>query len=193
MTEARSYFQRIGCEGADHVSELEKDGMIQLLAASSQPTLIVTILVIAASTNLFAQTIDPATEIASVANETTVGDSSLSHDAKATDKGTFLQAEPYAGLAIPDLFEVENRTRFNELRRELLDDRAAYIDRWLSVVVIVLTFFGLFAVVGGLLRIQAFPGNRERSKQPPQRDREYPSQVRCDSPELECRDCCRQP
>ena len=130
--------------------------MIQLLAALSQPTLIVTILVIAASTNLFAQTIDPATEIASTANETTVGDSSLSHDAKATDKGTFLQAEPYAGLAIPDLFEVENRTRFNELRRELLDDRAAYIDRWLSVVAIVLTFFGLFVVVGGYLGFKRF-------------------------------------
>ena len=130
--------------------------MIQLLAASSQSTLIVIILVIAASTNLFAQTIDPATENASAANETTVGDSSLSNGAKATDKGTFLQAEPYAGLAIPDLFEVEIQTRFNELRSELLDDPAAYLDRWLSVVVIVLTFFGLFAVVGGYLGFKRF-------------------------------------
>ena len=33
--------------------------------------------------------------------------------------------------------------RFNELQRELLDDRADYIDRWLIAVTIVLAFFGI--------------------------------------------------
>ena len=130
--------------------------MIQLLAAWARPTFIVAILVIADSTNLFAQTPGTATESASITDESTIGNSSLTHDAKATDNGTSLQAVPSAGLAIPGVLEVEIQARFNELRRELLDDRSAYLDRWLSVVAIVLTFFGLFAVVGGYLGFKRF-------------------------------------
>ena len=42
------------------------------------------------------------------------------------------------------------------LRRELLDDRGAYIDRWLAVITIVLAFFGLVAVVGGYIGFKRF-------------------------------------
>ena len=46
--------------------------------------------------------------------------------------------------------------RFNDLRSELLDDRAAYIDRWLAVIAIVLTFFGIVVAVAGVLGFRRF-------------------------------------
>ena len=58
--------------------------------------------------------------------------------------------------AIPAPVEVELQRRFNELQGELLDDRAAYIDRWLSVVTIALTFFGIVAVLGGYISFRRF-------------------------------------
>ena len=45
---------------------------------------------------------------------------------------------------------------FNELRSEYLDDRADYIDMWLAVIAIVLTFFGLVVVVLGYFGIKKF-------------------------------------
>ena len=42
-------------------------------------------------------------------------------------------------------------SRFNELQAKILDDRGKYINRWLTVVAIVLTFFGLVVVVGGYI------------------------------------------
>ena len=46
--------------------------------------------------------------------------------------------------------------RFNDLRSELLDDRAAYIDRWLAVIAIVLGFFGIIVAVAGVLGFRRF-------------------------------------
>ena len=60
------------------------------------------------------------------------------------------------GPAVPALVEVELQRRFNELRSEILDDRASYIDRWLSVITIVLTFLGIVAVVGGYIGFRRF-------------------------------------
>ena len=57
-------------------------------------------------------------------------------------------------MPAPD--ESEPQHRFNELKRELLDDRAAYIDRWLSVVAIVLTLFGIVTVVVGYMGFTRF-------------------------------------
>ena len=67
-----------------------------------------------------------------------------------------MQNGPSVKPAIPAFVEVELQRRFNELRGELLDDRAAYIDRWLSVVTIVLTFFGIVTVVGGYISFRRF-------------------------------------
>ena len=58
---------------------------------------------------------------------------------------------------------LENQSLRNELRRELLDDRAASIDRWLFVLAIALTvvglvlaFFSIVAVVGGYIGFRRF-------------------------------------
>ena len=46
--------------------------------------------------------------------------------------------------------------RFNELRRQVLDNRAANIDRWLSTIAIALAFLGVVVVVGGYISIKQF-------------------------------------
>ena len=49
----------------------------------------------------------------------------------------------------PDAAEVEILRRFNDLRRELLNDRAKVVDRWLAVTAIFLTLLGIIAPVAG--------------------------------------------
>ena len=44
----------------------------------------------------------------------------------------------------------------NDLRGEILDKRAAYIDRWLAVTAIVLTFFGIVVAVAGYIGFERF-------------------------------------
>ncbi len=55
---------------------------------------------------------------------------------------TPVQSDPVAGPAIPAAVELEIQRRFSELRHELLDDRAEYIDRWLFAITIFLALAG---------------------------------------------------
>ncbi len=66
------------------------------------------------------------------------------------------KAIPLNKPAIPPATEVEIQRRFNELKRELLDDRADSIEWWLAVVAIVLTFFGIVVAIGGFFGIRIF-------------------------------------
>ena len=68
------------------------------------------------------------------------------------------QRQPAAApeAARPDATEVEISRRFNDLRHELLDDRAETIDRWLAVMAIILTQFGIIAVAAGYLGFRRF-------------------------------------
>ena len=59
------------------------------------------------------------------------------------EDNTSVETNPPARSTIPSEVEAENQRIINELRSELLDDRADYIDRWLIAVTIVLAFFGI--------------------------------------------------
>ena len=61
--------------------------------------------------------------------------------------------------------EVETQRRFNELREKLLDDRAEYIDRWLAVIAIVLTFFGIVISIAGYFSFKKFRGIEAEARQ----------------------------
>ena len=55
-------------------------------------------------------------------------------------------------------FEVYIQTQFNEIRSELLDEQALFIDRWLNLITIILTFVGVvvaFATFVGFSRFRA--------------------------------------
>ena len=68
------------------------------------------------------------------------------------------EAEEVNASPTEDEDSPDNDSRFNVLRSELLDDRAAYIDRWLAVIAIVLTFFGIVVAVAGVLGFRRFRG-----------------------------------
>ncbi len=53
----------------------------------------------------------------------------------------------------------------NELRRELLDQRADYIDRWLAVVAIFLTFFGIIVAILGIIGFRRFQGIEKEARE----------------------------
>ncbi len=66
------------------------------------------------------------------------------------------------------LADVEIDRRFNELRRELLDDRAKTIDWWLAIIAIFLTFLAIIipiaAVIGGLFGFKKFKEIKEEAQ-----------------------------
>ena len=82
----------------------------------------------------FAQTSEPAIESVPTEAEEV--------NASPTGDDTPGQADPSSRSAIQVEVEAEFQRLFTQHRSELLDDRAAYIDRWLAVTAIVLTFFG---------------------------------------------------
>jgi len=49
-----------------------------------------------------------------------------------------------------------SQQHFNQLRRELLDDRADIIDWWLASLAVILGFFGIVAVLGGYIGFRRF-------------------------------------
>ena len=52
--------------------------------------------------------------------------------------------------------DAEINRRFNELRRELLDDRASTINWWLAMVALVLTFFAVVVPIAALFGFREF-------------------------------------
>ena len=132
--------------------------MIRLFTTGTRVALFATVVATAAvSAITFAQTTESAIESAPAA----VG----------TEDDTSAQSDPPIEPTPAAAVEVEIQRRFNELQRELLDDRGAYIDRWLAVITIALAFFGLVAVVCGYIGFKRF--------------REIETDVK------QCRDCCR--
>ena len=63
------------------------------------------------------------------------------------------------------LSKEEKQSIVNELRRELLDNRAEYIDRWLGVVAIVLTFFGIVVAILGIIGFRRFQGIEKEARE----------------------------
>ena len=108
------------------------------------------------STIAFAQATESGTEgvldttkQAGAASDPTHGDAGARTDVHS-------QILPPDAPAIPAEIEVEIQRRFNELRRDLLDDRANTIDWWLAATAIVLTFFGIVIALAGYQGFRRF-------------------------------------
>ncbi len=102
--------------------------MIRLLTAGIRTALVATAMAAAVPMIAFAQTAEPAIESAPVSAKPTAVQTSPAGDANNTDKGISVKANAPAKPAIPATGEGDIQRRFNELRRELLDDRADPID-----------------------------------------------------------------
>ena len=130
--------------------------MIWLLKAGVRTGLVAVAMAVTLSMITFAQVTEPAIESTSAAAKPAAADTSPRGDENSTDNDTSVQNGPSAKLAIPAAVEVEIQSRFNELRRELLDNRAETINWWLAVVAIVLTFFGIVVAIAGFLGFSRF-------------------------------------
>ena len=108
------------------------------------------------STGTFAQTPKPVTESTPTATREVATNDSLKYDKKSTDRDTSVQTNLPVGPAISAAVKVEIQDLFNEHRSKLLDDRAAYINRWLDVIAIVLAVFSVIAVVVGYIGFKRF-------------------------------------
>ena len=133
-----------------------KEEMIQLFITGVRVGLIAATMTATLSMIAFAQTTASTIETMPTATREVVASDSLKHDKKDTERDTSVQTDPPVGPAISVSENVEIQHRFNELRRELLDDRASYINRWLDVIAIVLAFFGIVAVVVGYIGFRRF-------------------------------------
>ena len=123
--------------------------MIRLLTAGTRIWLVVAAMAVAVPMITFPQTSQPTTESEPAVAKAAVANASPTSDENSTDTDTSVKTVPLAKSSIPAAVE-------NELRRELLDDRAAYIDRWPSVIAIVLTVFSIVAVVLGYIGFKRF-------------------------------------
>ena len=111
------------------------------------------IVVLAASiTNLFAQTNDtPISEETEQLEKVTEVDPAPKVEPQLKDP-----APNSPGVNIDAATAAEIQRGFNELRSEYLDDRADYIDMWLAVIAIVLTFFGIAIAIAGYMGFREF-------------------------------------
>ena len=69
--------------------------------------------------------------------------------------------DPSESRSVP---EKNLEVRFNELRSEILDRRATYIDRWLVAVAIFLTLFGIVVAVAGYFAFERFERIESRAR-----------------------------
>ena len=122
--------------------------MIRLLTAEARTGLVVAAMAATVPMITFAQETARTNESISVAAKVPITDASPSVDKNSMENDQAVQIVPPVRSSVPARDEVEIQSRFNELRRELLDNRAPYIDRWLFVIGIALTFLGIVAVVG---------------------------------------------
>ena len=140
------------------------------------------IVILAASiTNLFAQTNDvPVSE-----------ETKLLENTNKVDPATKVEPQPKDPVSRPPVVSINSATAvdiqrgFNELKSEYLDDRADYIDMWLAIIAIVLTFFGLVVVVLGYFGIQEFKRLKTEAKEDASEIKKYLTEVLESGAELE--------
>ena len=104
----------------------------------------------------FAQRTEPVIESAPAEAKPAVANTSPTGDENGTDKSTSVRTDASAKPTIPATVEGEIQSRFNELRRELLEDRGETIDWWLALITIVLGFFGIIVPIAFFTGLSRF-------------------------------------
>lgn len=130
--------------------------MIRLLADGVGAGLIAAAMTVAIPMIVFAQTTESDIEHMLATSKPGVADADSTGGDNDLKTGTLVQAVPPTKPAISAEVNVEIQNRFNELRREFLDNRANTIDWWLAVTALVLTFFGIVVAIAGFLGFRRF-------------------------------------
>ena len=106
----------------------------------------------------FPQASESTIEAASSVAEISVNNPQLSSGENNTNSGFSKNSDFQTLPNVATNLEVEIQTRFNNIRSELLDERASYIDLWLTVIGL---FLGLFAVVVAIVGFVGYKKFRE--------------------------------
>ena len=112
----------------------------------------------------FPQASEGAKEVTSSVAEIAVGNTQRSNGENNTNSGFSKNSDFQTLPNVATNYEVGVQTQFNEIRRELLDERAFSIDLWLAVIGIVLTFFGVVVVIAGIFGYRKFREIEEEAK-----------------------------
>lgn len=140
-----------------HEQSMElKSWMIWLLKPGVLTGFIVATIMATISMVAVAQTTEPAIESAPTATKPAVSNASQMDSENSMDNNTSMQKALPAGPAIPATVEAKIQSRFNELRHELLDDRADNVYWWLVAITIVLGFLAIVSVVIGYMGFGRF-------------------------------------
>ncbi len=130
--------------------------MIWLLKSRVLTELIVVTIMATVSMTVVAQTIEPAIKNTPASAKSAGANSSPTNDENKTDKSASIQKGSPTKPVIPASVEVEIQRRLNELRGELLDDRADNVYWWLVAITIVLGFLAIVSVVVGYMGFGRF-------------------------------------
>ena len=102
------------------------------------------------------QASESAVEVTSSVAENSVGNTLRSSDENNTNSGFSKNSDFQTLPNVATNFEVEIQSRFNEIRSELLNEQALFIDRWLNVIAIILTFLGVVVAVATFVGFSRF-------------------------------------
>ena len=112
----------------------------------------------------FPQACESVIEVTPSVAEIAVGNTQQSSGENNTNSGFSKNSDFQTLPNVATNFEVGVQTQFNEIRRELLDERASFINRWLAVIGIILTFFGVVVVIAGFVGFRKFREIEEEAK-----------------------------
>ena len=110
----------------------------------------------------FAQAAETGVEKTATVEDITVPNPNPASNERRAGEDTSLQTAPCSLTEIPPMVITEGQ--INKIRSELTDDRAAYIDRWLAVVAIFLTFFTIAGPIIGFLGFRRFQEIEDKAK-----------------------------
>ena len=148
--------------------------MIRWVTTGARIGLVVAAMAVIVPMVTFAQTPESATE-----SEPTAGDNaSPVQAASGPEDNTSVETNLPARSTIPSEIEVERQSRFNDLRREVLDDRAKLVDWWLAATAIFLTLLGIVAVIAGYLSFKRFREIEAEARQNVTASQQYTEEAR---------------
>ena len=130
--------------------------MIRLLTVWTRNAVVAVSMAVSIPAITFAQTTESAIKSVPAESKTEEVNASPMGDDNGTGDDAFVETAPFARSEIPVDINVGSQSRFNDLRRELLDDRAKLVDWWLAALAVILGFFAIVAVVGGYIAFARF-------------------------------------
>ena len=130
--------------------------MIRQIADGVRAGFIAAAVIVAVPISVLAQTTESDIERMLATNQQKLADADATGGDTNSKTGTLVQAVTPPKPEISPEVDVEIQSRLNEIRRELLDERANAIDWWLAVTALVLTFFGIVVVIAGFFGYRRF-------------------------------------